>query len=332
MKRYEIRDYFYIHNGTKTKRASCQHCGKEIHWREREHIKHKTGKYADYKPDERYWWTAYSKAAYKADADYEVLCRECYQEAVKRYGPMISREEMLRRIDESLGLIPVPKSSHNKHDRLDIIDSFDDSPNNLKDYFEEIAKTAPTQEKYAQEKCENGENGKKDVKGSHHTILAYLDSLIPLINTALQTITVSEIPTEKQNFLRRLRKGSSFSYDMTSASWGSTQIYAPWGASRKSYVEDHDAIGIMVDIKRLRIRELALEELVREGYLQPIGKDGNDKLSYCVHCRDGKRFITIPFENAGGQLQYDRFLVLKDVQDVRYVQNVRSVKNVRGEE
>ena len=66
--------------------STCQHCGERIYKRNRNGL----GKHA---------WFAYSKAAYKDDADYEVLCKGCYDEAVKKYGEMIGRDEMLRRID-----------------------------------------------------------------------------------------------------------------------------------------------------------------------------------------------------------------------------------------
>ena len=84
VQRYEIKNYF-----GKSYASTCQHCGITIYRRN----KNGNGKHA---------WLAYSKAAYKADAEFEVLCRGCYDKAVKEYGPVISREEMLKKIDKAI--------------------------------------------------------------------------------------------------------------------------------------------------------------------------------------------------------------------------------------
>ena len=81
MQLFEIKKFF-----GKNYFSTCQHCGERIY--KRNH--NGSGKHA---------WFAYSKAAYRADADYEVLCKDCYDKAVKEYGEMIGRDEMLRRID-----------------------------------------------------------------------------------------------------------------------------------------------------------------------------------------------------------------------------------------
>ena len=60
MQRYEIKNYF-----GKSYASTCQHCGITIYKRN----KNGNGKHA---------WLAYSKAAYRADAEFEVLCRGCY--------------------------------------------------------------------------------------------------------------------------------------------------------------------------------------------------------------------------------------------------------------
>ena len=87
MQLFEIKKFF-----GKNYFSTCQHCGERIYKRNRNGSGEsgKSGKHA---------WFAYSKAAYKDDADYEVLCKDCYDKAVKKYGEMISRDEMLRRID-----------------------------------------------------------------------------------------------------------------------------------------------------------------------------------------------------------------------------------------
>ena len=93
MKSYQFRDYFKKSGDPKNYHvAECQQCGKEIHWKDRDM---RTGKYADYKPDMRFWWGPYSKAAYQADAEYEILCKDCHERMVRQYGEMISRDEML---------------------------------------------------------------------------------------------------------------------------------------------------------------------------------------------------------------------------------------------
>ena len=82
VQRYEIKNYF-----GRSYASTCQHCGITIYKRNR----NGNGKHA---------WLTYSKAAYRADAEFEVLCRGCYDNAVRKYGPMISRDEMLKKIDK----------------------------------------------------------------------------------------------------------------------------------------------------------------------------------------------------------------------------------------
>ena len=81
MQRHEIRKYF-----GRNYFATCQHCGQRIYKRNRNGY----GQHS---------WLAYSKTAYRDDAEYEVLCRGFYDEAVKANGPMISRDALLKKID-----------------------------------------------------------------------------------------------------------------------------------------------------------------------------------------------------------------------------------------
>ena len=93
MQLYEVKKYF-----GRNYFSTCQHCGARIYKRNKGGL----GKHA---------WLPYSKAAYKQDADYEVLCRGCYDEAVSKYGSMISREEILKRIDRIVDVYRITGSN-----------------------------------------------------------------------------------------------------------------------------------------------------------------------------------------------------------------------------
>ena len=89
MKKSEIRSYF------QNNKATCQSCGREILWKDRAI---KQGQDVS-NQNMNYWWKAYSRNAWQADADYKVLCKECYDKAVECYGTEISRDEMLEYIE-----------------------------------------------------------------------------------------------------------------------------------------------------------------------------------------------------------------------------------------
>lgn len=127
VQRYEIKNYF-----GRSYASTCQHCGITIYKRNR----NGNGKHA---------WLAYSKAAYRADAEFEVLCRGCYDKAVKEYGPVISREEMLKKIDMWVNA----ESGHEKSEKYEKHEKYEkyeeqEKHNNPKDSRKSIDSNNPT--------------------------------------------------------------------------------------------------------------------------------------------------------------------------------------------